>query len=548
VRPSALPALAASGRASGPRGFGLDVGPEDFHGRVSRVLSAPRRFDLLGVRVPSSAHGRLEVRVRPRGGRWSAWVPLAAHGDHAPDGAAARGGDRASDPVWAGSCDQLQLRAERAMLERLRVHFVAVPRADRRRRLWAVSAAAHTQAQPQPGTPPPIIPRSAWGGDQVPPRQPPQYGSVDVAFVHHTVTANDYAPEDSAGIVLAIAKYHRDTNGWNDIGYNFLVDKYGQVFEGRAGGVDQAIVGAHAQGYNTFSTGVANLGTYDSVAQSDAALQSMAQLLGWKLSLHGAPCEGQIVETTGGGSLNRYPAGTKVTLQRISGHRDGDSTDCPGSALYAQLPALRPRATALAGPIVPRAIVSLQLPQPPPTYGAAATFTGTVINADGTAGAGQPVAVQKRGSNGSWVTIARAVAAADGSFSASAPWRRAGDVRASAAGGASPPATLAILPVLAAQAASRRVPAGGSVVVAGRVLPTSPVSVLVEIQGRDGVWRRVSVLRAQVRGTGFAARVRLGRAGLYRLTPRTGAAPAQVAAAAQYVRAVRATGGVVSAA
>src|SRR4029079_18192461 len=110
--------------------------------------------------------------------------------------------------------------------------------------------------------PPAIIPRAAWGGDGVKPRADPSYGDVQLAFVHHTVTANDYAPEDSAGIVLGIAKYHRDTNGWNDIGYNFLVDKYGQIFEGRAGGVDAAVVGAQAQGWNSHSTGIANLGTF----------------------------------------------------------------------------------------------------------------------------------------------------------------------------------------------------------------------------------------------------------------------------------------------
>ena len=73
--------------------------------------------------------------------------------------------------------------------------------------------------------------------------------------MHHTVNANDYGPEDSAAIVLGIARYHRDHNGWNDIGYNFLVDQYGQIFEGRAGGIDLAIVGAQAQGFNSVSTG-----------------------------------------------------------------------------------------------------------------------------------------------------------------------------------------------------------------------------------------------------------------------------------------------------
>lgn len=537
-----LPALAA-GAPARPRAFGMDVGPEDFRGGVSRVLRAPRRFDLLGVRGLAAVHGRLDVRVRARGGRWSPWVPLAVHGDHAPDTGS---GERASDPVWAGPSDELQLRSAGAVGGRLRVHFVAVGRRERRRRLWARSAAAHTQAAPQPGTPPPIIPRSAWGGDQVPPRQAPQYGTVQLAFVHHTVTANDYQPQDSAGIVLAIAKYHRDTNGWNDIGYNFLVDRYGQVFEGRAGGTDQAVVGAQAQGYNSVSTGVANIGTFQSVAQTDAAMQALAQLLGWKLSLHGVPCEGLVTVTSNGGSDNRYGAGTKVTLNRISGHRDGDMTDCPGDVLYGQIPALRPRASALAAPVVPRAIVTLTLPAQAPAYGDDAMFSGTVINPDGTAAVGDVVAVQKRGPSGAWSTIARATTAADGSFAAGVAWRRAAQVRARTADASSPAATLGIVPQLVAQTAARRVPAGGSAVLTGRVRPSSPVAVLVELRGRDGAWRRVSTLRASVRGTGFSARVRLRRAGLYRLTPTTGTGLPPAAAAAQYVRAVRLTGGAAS--
>ena len=80
--------------------------------------------------------------------------------------------------------------------------------------------------------------------------------------MHHTVNANTYAPQDSAAIVLSICRYHRNENGWRDIGYNFLVDRFGQIFEGRAGGIDQPVIGAQAQGYNGVSTGVANLGTF----------------------------------------------------------------------------------------------------------------------------------------------------------------------------------------------------------------------------------------------------------------------------------------------
>ena len=92
---------------------------------------------------------------------------------------------------------------------------------------------------------------------------PPKYSdAVHFAVVHHTAGSNNYTRGESAAIVRGIEIYHVKGNGWNDIGYNFLVDKYGQVFEGRYGGVDKAVIGAHAEGFNTGSVGVAVLGSY----------------------------------------------------------------------------------------------------------------------------------------------------------------------------------------------------------------------------------------------------------------------------------------------
>jgi hypothetical protein len=523
------PAL-ARGASRGPRSFGLTVGAGDFHGRLSGVLRAPARFDLVGLR---GARQGIEIRVRPSGGRWSRWIALAVHGDHAPDTGS---GERASDPVWAGGADDLQLRTRRGVRGTLGLHFVSVGAASPLPTSAAGRAAAASQAQAQPGTPPPIIPRSAWGGDSVPPRVAPSYGEVQVAFVHHTVTANDYTADQSGSIVLAIAKYHRDTNGWNDLGYNFVVDQYGQVFEGRAGGVDQAVVGAHAQGYNGLSTGIALLGTYSDVPASEAALQAIAQLIGWKMSLHGVPVEGQITVASGGGDLNRYPAGTPVTLERISGHRDGDATECPGNALYAQLPDLRTRAQRFAGPIQPRAQATLAATERKVLYGDVAQFSGLVRRADGTAAAAEPVAVQKRGRT-SWVTIARAVTDAQGLWSAGAPWRSTGDVRVNAAGITSGTETIVVVPKVQPRAITRRVVAGGAVAVSGRVRPAAPVVAVVEKQGSDGRWRQVAVDRARVRKTTFRTTVTLRHAGLYRVTAKAGDKTASSAAQAQYVRA-----------
>jgi N-acetylmuramoyl-L-alanine amidase-like protein len=525
-----------------PRGFGMVVGSGELEGGVSRVLRAPRRFDLLGVRGPG--HGRLEVRVRRDGGAWSRWVALAVHGDHAPDTGT---GERASDPVWAGGCDELQLRSERAVRGRLRLHFVSVPAGGVPRRVVGRAAARPAQASPPPGTPPPIIPRDAWGAGSVPPRAAPAFGLVQMAFIHHTVTANGYAPEQSASIVQGIAKYHRDTNGWNDIGYNFLVDQYGQVFEGRAGGADQAVVGAQAQGYNDRSTGIAVLGTFTDAPIPEATMAAIAQLLGWKLSLHGVPCEGQVTLLSGGGSLNRYPSGAPVTFERISGHRDGDKTECPGNALYAQLPDVRRRAAALAGPIVAAGQVTLNPSAPAVPFGNDAVFAGAVTRPDSTAGAGDLVALQKRGTSGTWVTVARTTAGVDGSWALRLPWRRGGDVRATSAGATSKITTVEVMPLLSTRRPPKRVGAGSRVTLSGRVRPDAPVSVVVERQGSDGVFRPVTFVAAEVTRRSWRASIRLRRAGLYRLTPRTPRKDGGARGTPVYVRAAHRTGGIAAA-
>jgi hypothetical protein len=537
-----VPAPAWARRAAAPRGFGLDVPRDAFDARgQTDVLRAPRRFDLLGLRGDEPGAAGLQVRARRSGGSWSAWVPLGAGAVHRPDTGT---GMHASDPVWTGAAHELQLRATRRPRGTLRVHLVAVPEAAKRAGARATARAARAKAEAAQSGPPAIIPRSAWGGDGVKPRADPEYGDVQLAFVHHTVTANDYSPEDSAGIVLGIAKYHRDTNGWNDIGYNFLVDKYGQVFEGRAGGIDQAVVGAQAQGYNSHSTGISNLGTFESVAQTPVALDAMARLIAWKLPLHGAPLTGQVVITSKGGSDNRYGSGAQVTFERIAGHRDGDATACPGTALYGQLPELRRRAQVIApgAPVVSAAVTM----DPPPAevgYGEALALRGQVTRGDGNGIAGQPVQLQKQGTSG-WITVARAATDADGIWTASLAWKRAGRVRVRAAvPGASPVATegaqVGLVPALVAKARTTRVRAGRSLTVDGTVRPLAPVTVVVERQGSDGTFRRVGAVVVRPRQTNFKARISLTKPGLYRLTPRTGAGAAQAKAAALYVRAVR---------
>jgi hypothetical protein len=356
----------------------------------------------------------------------------------------------------------------------------------------------------------------------VPPRSAPQVGQVLLAFVHHTVNANDYTADQSASIVLAIDKYHRDTNGWNDIGYNFVVDQYGQVFEARAGGVEQAIVGAQAQGYNSQSTGVAVLGTFSAVPFPEPAMAALAQLIGWKLSLHGVPCEGTLAVRSGGGDLNRYPAGMQVTLQRISGHRDGDSTSCPGDSLYAQLDDLRARATRYSGPLSGLTVraSSTRIRTRPVQLSGRLTFP------DGSSPAGAPLDIEFAVPGAAFTRVAGTICGADGSWAASVPLTKSGLIRAAFPGDAtrpplaSSPVTIHVLPTLRLALSSRRVRHGRAVAVSGTLAPRPTggrVEVLVErLVGRR--WVRVQRKHINVRGGRYLTRVKVRRAGLHRIS------------------------------
>jgi hypothetical protein len=192
-----------------------------------------------------------------------------------------------------------------------------------------------------------MVTRAGWGADEAMVRDAPEYtGPVEVFFVHHTATGNGYRCSQSASIVRGIQAYQVRSRGWDDIGYNFLVDKCGTVFEGRGGGVGRAVLGAHTLGFNSDASAIAVIGSFDSRGVSKTVRTAIAAVAAYKLGAYGNVPNGRAVLTSGGS--DRFSEGRKVLFSRISGHRDAGRTACPGDALYRQLPEIR--AIAGAGP------------------------------------------------------------------------------------------------------------------------------------------------------------------------------------------------------
>jgi len=321
----AVAALAApvSAHAAGPTLTMRDV---PLHATRSPAGAVPH-FNMVGLHWRGP--GSVSFRTRGAVGGWSLW--RAADDDRHVEHSWHLG-----NLDWTGAANAIRFRVS-GNVTQLRAYYVWSP--------------------PEPGVlrrtqiagEPPIILRLSWGADESIRRAGPRYAdAVHFAIVHHTAGSNNYTRAQSAAIVRGIQIYHVKGNGWDDIGYNFLVDKYGQVFEGRYGGMDRPVIGAQALGFNTGSVGVSVIGDYRSTQISAAAKASLEQLLAWRLDVaHVDPLS--TVSRISGGSP-KFPRGVPVLVRAISGHRDVNFTDCPGNALYAELPQIAKDVAALGGP------------------------------------------------------------------------------------------------------------------------------------------------------------------------------------------------------
>ena len=321
--------LLASAGAAHATDVTMVVRDVPLHGGRSLAAAPPARFDMVGLHWRGT--GTPLFRTRSLAGRWSAW--LAGDDDWGRDDS----GWRKGNAEWTGTADAIQYRLQ-GKVTALRAYF-----------LWSPIVKIQSRRLTIAGSPT-IIPRESWGADESIRRDKvPRYAAaLRFAVIHHTVNTNNYTPAESAAIVRGDYVYHVKGNGWDDIGYNLLVDKYGQVFEGRYGGIDKAVVGAHALGFNNGSVGIALIGTYDSVGISAAARASLVKLLAWRLDVaHIDPLS--FVNVLSGGN-QKFPKGIPVNLRAISGHRDVYFTDCPGNALYNEIPSIAKSVAATGGP------------------------------------------------------------------------------------------------------------------------------------------------------------------------------------------------------
>ncbi|HEV3475202.1 MAG TPA: N-acetylmuramoyl-L-alanine amidase [Actinomycetota bacterium] len=329
---------------SAPRTLAVAVSLGDLTGR-SGVVDPPFPVDFVGISWTSG--GEPSMRLRADDGTWKPWT--VAHEEEIP----ANDGATFSRLVEASDADAFQVRGRNRDVRVAAINTTDGPRSPVWS--WGQAQAAHI-AQP------PVISRAAWGADESyrfradgTEKSPPVFFPTQKLIVHHTVTAN--ADPDPAATVRAIYRYHAIDRGWGDIGYNFLVDANGQIYKGRYSGPPgtttadtstgedasgNGVRGAHTAGSNSGTMGIAVLGTYSSTPVPVPARSALIEHLAWESERHGLD---PLATTT----FVNPSDGSRKTVANISGHRDWRATQCPGGALYADLPAIRQETAARIG-------------------------------------------------------------------------------------------------------------------------------------------------------------------------------------------------------
>lgn len=325
------------------------------------LLSAPvvDDFSVMGVTwdAGSVPAGDVIVQVRVRqDGSWTAWTALPVM-DEGPDAGTAEfsaAKPRAGTaPLISAGAEGVQVRVDGAEGEApqdLQVELVdpGTSRADDTVSNLALPPASAEAAAGAPR----VITREQWGADESLTSGTPRVNQmVKSVVVHHTAGSNSYSAAEAVREIRGIYAYHTKSLGWADIGYNLLVDRFGNVYEGRRGSITAAVQGAHAGGFNKDTYGIAVMGNFDVARPPAAAVSALGRAVGWKLGQYGLGAYDTNRLVSAGGGTSKFSAGTVVTVNAVAAHRDVGNTACPGRYLFSQLSSVRSIAASVAASV-----------------------------------------------------------------------------------------------------------------------------------------------------------------------------------------------------
>ena len=299
-------------------------------------------------KLPTSTHSMValtwtrgpqlpDLSIRSRAdGVWQEWTAMPLLHD-VPDDGEDRG-IAGTDLVWIGAADGIQVDVagrRPADLTLVLLHPARLPETTRFAQRSGTSARTREKA-PRPE----LRTRRDWDANEDWRSGSPSYNdTIRQVHVHHTVNSNDYSRTDVPGLLRGMYRYHTKSLGWSDIGYNFLIDRFGRIWVGRAGGARRPVRGAHTLGFNDTSCGVSVIGNFDTTKPNKRVIRSVAAVAAWKLDRYDRDPRGRIGVTSEGS--DNYPTGRRVRLPVIDGHRDTNDTACPGRHLYDALPRIR---------------------------------------------------------------------------------------------------------------------------------------------------------------------------------------------------------------
>lgn len=331
-----LPALET--QAKGPETKTREISVS--RGQIKKVETPKAKVSVVGATWQGNTGiEKAEYRSKDHNGQWSGWKELPVDDADGPDAGTGEAAQslQGTEPLVVPEGTSVEVRTEQK--SDLYIAETGITGNVRPGGAVAGAAPAHAAGGSKIGgfT---YTSRKAWGAKGPRKGCPVEETKVNKAVViHHTAGSNSYSKSQVPSILRGIQGYHQNGRKWCDIGYNMIVDKWGNIYEARSGGLTDAVIGAHAGGFNTSTFGVAVLGTYNKPVNS-STLSSLKKNVRWQGKLWGYDPSGK-VKLTSKGATSKYKKGTKRILPRVFGHRDVGYTDCPGNGLYKQLPKLR---------------------------------------------------------------------------------------------------------------------------------------------------------------------------------------------------------------